>query len=293
MTAPLVHILGCGRTARALARVLLDCGAIRIGRVVNRSLDSARAAVAFMGAGEPAATFDDSIDEGWLLLGLPDGQIEAQSCRLAETLPGRPQLAFHLSGSIPSKVLAPITGNHAAVHPLRAFADPTLASAQFAGTWCVAEGERRALDALRSRFEQGGARWVEFAPRDKAAWHAATVAASNYLVVINALARDLAVGAGIDADQARRMLADLQAGTITSLAGVPAAMALTGPFERADLAACTRLRDAADSVLEPHEAELFATLARASVALAQQKRGRREDDVEVTALFSSPSSRPG
>jgi predicted short-subunit dehydrogenase-like oxidoreductase (DUF2520 family) len=288
---PLLHVLGCGRTARSVVRVLVQSGAIRVGQVVNRSLDSARDAVSFIGAGQPETRFDALSASDWLLLGLPDGELEIRARELPALLPRSPGLVFHLSGSIGSGVLAPICAHHAAVHPLRAFSDPGFAVEHFHGTWCAAEGQAAALEALRAVFEQGGARWVEFAPKDKAAWHAATVAASNFLVVINALARELAEGAGIDEGVARQMLADLQGGTLKSLEAMPASRALTGPFERADLAACQRLQTAVDATLDGSDVELFAALARAAVALARVKRGARDNDDQVTALFRAATNR--
>ncbi|MDX9701135.1 MAG: hypothetical protein RBT55_16300, partial [Rhodocyclaceae bacterium] len=46
-----LNIIGCGRAARTLARLWLQAGAVRVGGVLNRSADSARAACDFIGAG--------------------------------------------------------------------------------------------------------------------------------------------------------------------------------------------------------------------------------------------------
>src|SRR5699024_11909517 len=81
-TGPALHILGCGRAARAVARRLLADGYLRPGLVANRSLDSARRAVEFIGAGEPVAQLDERIAGGWLMLGLPDGRSEEHTSEL-------------------------------------------------------------------------------------------------------------------------------------------------------------------------------------------------------------------
>ena len=287
MTAPLLHVLGGGRTAQSLARVLLEREAVRIGQVCNRSLGSARTAVKFIGAGQPVEGFDAGLSDGWLMVGLPDGKIEETVAAMAEGLAQRPQLAFHLSGSMPSTVLEPLGCKVASAHPLKAFSDPEQAAASFAGTWCAAEGERPALDALRPVFEQAGARWVEFQPQDKAAWHAATVAASNFLVTVNSLARDLAELAGMEQADAARLLHDLQKGTLANLSEQSPAHALTGPFERGDLSACRRLHAAVHDGLSPASSSLFDRLAQATLALAREKRGERADDEELERLFSA------
>lgn len=285
MSRPRLHILGCGRAARTLARRMVDSGAVDIGRVVNRDVQSAREAIAFVGAGSPAVDFDGVSAEDWLMIGLPDGEIESVVTELARGR-WRPQLAFHLSGSVSASVLEPLTAEYAAVHPLRAFASPRNAGENFAGTWCVAEGDEKALAALEPVFESAGARWLGFRARDKAAWHAATVAASNFLVTINALARDLAEGAGMEPADARRLLAELQGGTLAALAEDAPEAVLTGPIERGDEAACRRILRAVARTAGPEAQRAFSDLALATLNLAQRKRGEREVDAVLEALFS-------
>lgn len=286
--APALHILGCGRAARAVARRLLATGRVGPGLVVNRSLESARSAVAFIGAGEAAERLDERVAGGWLMLGLPDGALAGSREALERACKFRPALAFHLSGSVEASVLAGLTGAHAAVHPVRAFADPESAARRFSGTWCVAEGEASAMERLRPVFEAAGGRWLAFSAVEKPAWHAATVAASNYLATIHALARELAERAGLPDEQAVEVLCDLQAGMLDTLREHTPREALTGPIERGDEAACRRLVSAADS-LGPGSARLFSELGLGTLALARKKRGNREGDDRLARLFSPTS----
>ncbi|HLS05223.1 MAG TPA: DUF2520 domain-containing protein [Wenzhouxiangella sp.] len=281
-TRPTLHILGCGRAARAVARCLLADGYLRPGLVANRSLDSARRAVEFIGAGEPVAQLDERIAGGWLMLGLPDGLLAPASL---PQLPAALSLVFHLSGSAEAGVLRSLGERVASVHPVRAFSDPALATKNFAGTWCVAEGDEAALDRLQPVFERAGGRWLPFAATDKAAWHAATVTASNFLVTIHALAVRLARQAGLPEEQAGRVLADLQQGTLESVAALGSPQALTGPVERGDVEACRRLMQAAENAGGDDRA-LFANLAQATLALARQKRGARSNDASLKDLFT-------
>ncbi|QKK02493.1 MAG: DUF2520 domain-containing protein [Pseudomonadota bacterium] len=289
MTAPTLHVYGCGRAGRAIARRLHQCGAVTVGQIVNRSPASAMEAAAFIGAGQPRAQFTAGIDGQWLMLGLPDGALAAAVDELRERLPGLPALAFHLSGSAPAALLSPL-GSAAAVHPLRAFADPELAVRQFESTWCVAEGEPTALSALRLVFERAGGRWLEFAARDKHAYHAATVVASNFLVTVQALARRLATAAGLEPAQAAELLVDLQRGTLQTLRDRPPKDALTGPIERGDLAACRRLQDAAMRSLSVPEQAAFNALGQATVALAVARRGPGDSDADLLRLFGATAT---
>lgn len=277
---PRLHILGCGRAARAIGRRLFQADVIRVGQVANRSLDSARSAVDFIGAGQAVAELDRRIDDDWLMLGLPDGQLHNQPAVLA----GRPELAFHLSGSVPSAVLSGLAQQVASVHPVRAFADPVLACERFSGTWCVAEGDAPALVALQPVFEAAGARWLSFKTTDKASWHAATVVASNFLITIQALARELAAAAGLPEPLAAEILGDLQSATLGSLEQRRPEEALTGPIERADLPACQRLLAAAER-LGSDQGRLFSSLAGGTLNLARSGRGPRPEDDALQQLF--------
>src|SRR5699024_10703397 len=128
---PALHVLGCGRAARAVARRLIDTGLVRPGLIVNRSLESARQAADFLGGGEPAVRLDQGMAGGWLMLGLPDGVLADGSGQLELNRLAAPELVFHLSGSVEAAALKDLGAPFAAVHPLRAFADPASAAARF------------------------------------------------------------------------------------------------------------------------------------------------------------------
>jgi predicted short-subunit dehydrogenase-like oxidoreductase (DUF2520 family) len=287
--APRLHVLGAGRAGRVVARRLLDTGRVRAGCIVNRTLVSAEEAADFIGRGQGAEMLPGDLAGDWLMLGLPDGMLEATAARLGPELPSSPALAFHLSGSVEASILEPIGTACAAVHPIRAFADPELALAQFEATWCVAEGDAAALAALAPVFEAAGARWLDFEAHDKPAWHAATVAASNYLVVLQALSRDLARRAGLDEARATEVLCDLQVGALETLRRRRPAQALTGPIERGDEGAVERLVAAAGR-LSPERRRLFLELAEATLDLAVDKRGRRDSDQRLRAMFDHATS---
>ena len=285
MNRPTVHVLGCGRATRSVLRWLFESDQIDIGQVCNRSLDSAAEAVEFLGAGQPVEELDHEITGGWLLLGLPDGQLDGLARGLACRMPGQPELAFHLSGSTPAAVLEPLGTPIASVHPVRAFSEPAQAVAHMNATWFVAEGAPETCAQLEPVFTRAGGRWLTLGSGDKALYHAATVAASNYLVTLTQLARTLATQAGLESESAAELLGHLQATTLAGLEASSPAQALTGPIERGDLAACARLVKAVDQS-DPANAKLFRALAQATLDLAIEKRGPRPTDQPLRQLLS-------
>ena len=288
MTAPVVHVLGCGRAARSVLRWLFEAGQIEIGQVCNRSLESALDAVEFLGGGRPVEQLDHDITAGWLLLGLPDGALDAVARGLACRMPGQPELAFHLSGSVSSAVLACLSAPVVAVHPVRAFSDPTRAVVELPGTWFVGEGDASGRKSLERMIVQAGGRWLTLPGERKALYHAATVAASNYLVTLTRLARMLADEAGLEADSAQQLLAHLQRSTLGALEVLGPAQALTGPIERGDVEACERLLKAVDAA-DPEAATLFRALGLSTLDLALEKRGPRPTDQSLRRLLSPGS----
>ncbi|MDT8410000.1 MAG: DUF2520 domain-containing protein [Wenzhouxiangellaceae bacterium] len=270
MSRPLLHVMGCGRAGRTLARLWVEAGVLEVGQVVNRGLGSARAATAFIGQGRAVEHFGDIGPADWLMLGVPDSRLYEAVDQLTGQLNKRPALVFHLSGSEPSTLLAPLETLYASVHPVCPFSDPEYAVKHFAGCHAVGEGQRRALEMLLPCFERIGARPVEFLPTDKRRYHAATIAASNFLNVLDDLALALAESAGLERGQALELLVSLQRASLSNIERAGPMNALTGPIERADEAVCRQLRQALDG-LAPAQLKLFNALAQGAVELAARK----------------------
>ena len=104
----------------------------------------------------------------------------------------------------------------------------------------------------------------------RAAYHASASIASNFLVTLQAAAERVAAGAGLEAHEARSLLAPLVAGTVENWARKGPEEALTGPVARGDTATVQRQREAVAETA-PELLALFDGLVDATRALA----GRR------------------
>lgn len=166
-----------------------------------------------------------------VLLCVPDREIGAAAAALA---PGA--LVGHVSASAPLDLLAP--HERFALHPLLSVVG---AGARFAGAACAIDGSSpRALATARALAER-----LEMHPRvlsaaDRALYHAAASAASNFLVTVEGMAERLAHGAGLD----RADLAPLVRATVENWAAQGARGALTGPVARGDEDTVARQREA-------------------------------------------------
>lgn len=276
---PRLDIIGCGHLGRTLARLWHRAGTFEIGRILNRTPESAAEAVRFIGAGQVARDRAEFGSADATLIATPDNEIAAICTSLAQLGRfGPEQIVFHCSGALPAAVLEAATHRGAAVasvHPIRSFADPEQAAAQFAGTWCGSEGDDAALALLEPAFHAIGARTVRIEAAYKPLYHGAAVFASNYVVSVLELALQAYEQAGVPRATALQLIAPLVRGTVDNVLAQGTADALSGPIARADTATVLRQYRALRS-WNRDAARAYRILAKPAVRLARRRRAGRE-----------------
>ena len=294
---PRLHVLGCGRAARTLARLWVEQGLFEIGQIQNRSLASAAAAVEFIGQGQAVTAFSDWRSDDWLMLALPDGVLQSQAERLRKHLPRPVRIAFHLSGAESSEVLRGLAGHVASAHPACPFSHPERVIDQLKTAFVLGEGDGVALDRILPKFSALGLQTirmesVDFSPQKKRLYHAATIAASNFLNTLDAMALALTDEAGIPQAEARQLIVSLQKVALSQIETIGPQAALTGPIERADHAAVQAMIHA----IRNQAAEqwpLFSALSEATVDLALNKHPDRADRYQkLHALLNEAQPEP-
>jgi predicted short-subunit dehydrogenase-like oxidoreductase (DUF2520 family) len=193
-----------------------------------------------------------------ILLCVPDREI----ARAAQEITRGP-LVGHVSASAPLDLLAPHEGF--GLHPLLSVVG---AGTSFSGATCAVEGTTaRALGVARGLAMQLRMIPRTIATEDRALYHAAASAASNFLVTLEGMAEQLANEVGFD----RGALAPLVRATVENWATLGASAALTGPIARGDEETVTRQRAA---VVEraPDLVPLWDALAAGTRALASARR---------------------
>jgi predicted short-subunit dehydrogenase-like oxidoreductase (DUF2520 family) len=217
-----LNIIGAGKVGQALASRWYHAKTLQIGAVCNRhSTDNA---IANIGAGTPA-TLNTLPDADFTLIATPDDQIAL----IAQSLDARAGIVFHASGALGANILRPLTPV-ASCHPIMSFADaePTL-------SYVLLEGDDTAIAALAPLFTAIGANPIQAPGLDKTLYHAALSMASNYLVSLTDISRQLLTTAGIAEKDASALLAPLMQQSLQNALSLPAAQALTGPITRGDV----------------------------------------------------------
>ena len=252
-----ISFVGCGAAARPLAIAWLRAGH-EICSVVARH--SAAEAVHVLGAGTPNGSLENA---DVVIFGTPDDA-------LADVAAAHPlradQVAIHLSGVHPSTVLDVTGGRTAGLHPLRAFADVEASVAALPGTFFFVEGA--AVETAEALANDLGGHVARIDTAGKRLYHAAAVTASNYVVTLLSVARDLFVDAGVDADRALAALTALAKGAVENTARLGLPAALTGPAARGDLDV---IADHVEALGE--RSGLYLALLEATLPLARAKGG--------------------
>jgi predicted short-subunit dehydrogenase-like oxidoreductase (DUF2520 family) len=269
-----LNIIGAGRVGRTLARLWRENGVFEVQDVLDRTAEGAHAAIAFIGGGRQVREFGDMRAAAMWMVTPPDSRIVsccealAASCLLRSG-----DIVFHCSGSLASLEMAGaarLGACVASVHPLKSFAEPAAAAASFAGTWCAAEGNSRALEILRPAFERIGAKVTEIAPEHKTLYHAASVIACNYLVALVEVSVQCYERAGITREVALEIAAPLVRETADNVFRLGTAQALTGPIARGDYAVVMQHLGALKA-WDPDLGDLYRRLGAVALDLSRKQ----------------------
>lgn len=282
-----LNVIGAGKLGRTLSALWVRNKTLSVQQLFGPT--PPREAAEFIGAGSAASLETKPKVANIWLLSCPDDQINAAAewlCNARVIQPGN--LVFHCSGSLSSQALAPLAHQGAliaSVHPAHAFADPEKSLTTFAGTLCCAEGDEGALARLKPLFGAIGGQWQPLDADRKALYHAATVAASNYLVTTLHLAKTLATSAGLDDHRARVLLAPLATQALDNALKMASTDALTGPISRGDSATIENHWQALSE--DKARQALYHSLARATLALAREQSFANQDKLNsIDALLS-------
>ncbi len=234
-----LNIIGAGKVGKVLAKNFQCQQVFAIQQVLNRSLDSACEAVAWLGAGQAVGSMEALQPADVTMLTVPDDQIAATCQKLADAgafITG--SVIFHCSGAKSSaqlQVARKCGAAIASVHPVRSFANVDGLAEQFAGTICSVEGDDMALAILLPALQGILAQTVTISADHKLLYHAGSVFASNYLVTLMEIAMQAYQAAGIPADMALKMAEPLARQTLDNVFRMGTVAALTGPIARGDM----------------------------------------------------------
>lgn len=220
-------------------------------------------------------------DVAVVLLAVKDDGIRPLADMLKAARVIRPEhVLLHLSGVQGQEALGVLVTSQAALgslHPLQTIVEPERAPERLRGAWAAVEGMPRAVETAERLAVAMGMRPFRLTAKAKAVYHAGAVFASNYFVVVEAVAQRLLRHAGLTDEEAWTALQPLVEGTLENLVRQGPLRALTGPVARGD--GDTVIRHLGSLTID--DQQLYRALGRAALELAQ-KRGM--DETTATKL---------
>lgn len=269
-----LNLIGAGRVGRTLGRLWQSRGVLEVQDVLTTSLESARGAVDFIGAGRAVAAPSELRASDYWLLAVPDRQIAASAAALAQ-LPLPAATAFHASGALTAAELQPLAARGwqtASAHCILSFATPAAAVQQFEGTACGLEGA--AGPALAPLFGAIGAQCFTLQAGHKVLYHAAAVFGTNFLPVLQALAEELWQHSGVPPALLPQLRTTLLRNAVDNVLALGPAAALTGPAARGDTALVQRQGQAV-AQWDASAGEAYVALSELAGRLAREGRLHR------------------
>ncbi len=277
-------VVGCGRVGVTWARHLAALGGVPVGFASLRRV-SVQAAVEAAGGGR----WLDLSGDSWpavdlVLITTPDTRIGAVGRQLAAAgALASGTVALHCSGALDAEILGVLRegGVHVgSLHPLQSFAAPVLDRSPFQGIVMAGEGDPPAVVLAEDLAHRLKARFIRLPAGTKALYHAAAVAASNYLVTLMGAAVEMLSACGLNGREAFAVLAPLVRGTLDNIERMGVADALTGPIARGDAATVERhCRDLAAH--KPELLGLYRLLGQFTLELARTRGELGADQLDA------------
>lgn len=263
---PVVGIIGPGRAGIGLALALVEARYRVLLHGRRRRAVPKPLALTVAAADAPPAWIAQA---GVVILAVPDDAIRTLAHVIARAVTAS-HVVLHLSGVQGQEALEPLGGTGAALgslHPLQTIIDPERAPERLRGAWAAVEGTPAAIAAAERLASDVGLHPFRIAAGAKALYHAGAVFASNYFVVVEAVAQRLLRQAGLSDADAWAALRPLVEGTLENLIRRQPDGALTGPVARADEVTIRRHL----ASLTADDRALYRSLGRAALELAQRQ----------------------
>lgn len=215
-------------------------------------------------------------DANVILIAVRDAEIDGVCRGLAELQRAHPgriahgTVVLHTSGTVDPPAFAALreSGIDAGTfHPLIPFATPERGAQLLQNAWIGIDGDANARAAARRLAAAVGARTVNIPAGEKSLYHAAAVIASNFPVVLAAIAGRLLTNAGVEAHTASQVVHSLMHSAVGNLAHGSPREVLTGPATRGDAATIAEhLRALRD---DPEAAAVYDVLTRAAQSIVR------------------------
>ena len=272
MTTRRSVIVGTGRVAQAVGRILADAGQPPVA-VAGRSQAHAERAASFISPRVKAIRLADvPAAADHVLLAIADDSIALVAEQLARA--GMSSgVVLHTSGAHGPALLGALASRGVScgvVHPLQTIPEPGLGVAALRGASFAIGGDPAALDWAEQIVAAAGGTPLRIQAKGFASYHAGAVMASNAVVAAIDAAVVLLGAAGVDKRQALQAIRPLCLSSAQNALDIGPEAALTGPVQRGD-AETIRIHTAALAASPRYVADLYRASGHALLDIARRR----------------------
>jgi len=272
-----VVIIGAGQVGQTLGYLLHRSKKYKVVGVWSRQLNNAKKAARFIG--KNVRIFNDkttaALSGDIIFITTSDNAIQqvAQDIFSGNSVFNN-KIVLHCSGSLPSTILKSAKRHKntfiASLHPLQTFANKLETARNFRGTYCVYEGEPKALSIVREIIRIIGGIPVGIKAKNKTLYHIGCVFASNYLVTLVRTAYEFLKHCGFRDKDIYKAIHPLINATFRNIRDIGFTAALTGPISRGDILTIKHHIRKIKKHL-PDYLTLYRHLAKHTIKIAKEK----------------------
>lgn len=211
-----------------------------------------------------------------IFLTVPDGEIGAL-WKYIKDLAIENKIFCHCSGALSSAVFSEIDqikGFGYSIHPFFAVSDPWVSYKTFSQAFITIEGDEKYLQYFSSLFEGWGHKVQFITAAQKTKYHAAAVFASNHILALIHVAKEMLISCGFEPEMADQALLPIVINNVMNVKEQGLEHSLTGPVERCDVSTVK----AHAQVFTEEEKQLYMLLSKQLLQLAQRKNPQRDYD---------------
>lgn len=264
--------------AQALGLALRDCG-MAAAFLASRDPQRAESAALMIGA-VPLTYREIPLHATHVIIAVSDRAIGFVAEEIA-AVQGTLRVAVHTCGSYGPDILAPLARvgvSCGGLHPLQTLREPRAGAADLRKAAYAVAGEGEALSWAEEIAHALSGTAIRIPDSARPLYHAAAVAASNYLCALLDVAEQLLVQAGANRDDARGALEPLMGATLRNALERGPLEALTGPIVRGDSGTVERQMNAVAAAAPESVRHVWQALGMHTAEMAKQ-RGLGEDEV--------------
>ncbi len=278
-----VGFIGAGVIGTALGILLKDKG-YSIGGYYNRSLDRAQASAKLVGTEyhQSMLSLCSAVDIVFITTN-DDSILEVARDLAKQKAVNSRHSIIHCSGSLDLTVLNPVKELGAdviSIHPLQACASVEKAIRAIPGSVFSIEGGEKERLLGRGLVEALDGQYFYIEGQNKVLYHAAAVMASNYLVVLLDLSRQMMTEAGMPQEKFYDSILPLVEGTLQNIRQLDIPQALTGPVARGDISTIKDHVVALKKYL-PDSYDAYRELTKKAVPLALAKESLDQRNAQM------------